>query len=213
VNEPVSERTSVYQPALDRLRNRLADHTFDELIRRSGARRLDDARIGLRCVGRDYVVGYPDGIVLDAGGAPAEVGTAILLLLYLLESTGRNLEGEWVSFEQLPGGAGYMGSFRGRVIGPVLRTFGSDPSALARAAEALDGEPLALGDVAVRLPALPRVPMAYILWGGDAEFAASASVVFDASVEGYLDAEAVTVLAELATRRLVDPASPVQPKE
>jgi hypothetical protein len=213
MSEPMSERASVYQPALDRLANRLADHSFDELIRRSGARRLDNARIGLRCVGRDYVVGYPDGIVLDSSGAPAEIGTAILLLLYLLESTGRGLEGEWVSFEQLPGGAGYMGSFRGRVIGPVLRAFGSDPETLVAASEALDGERLALGDAAVRLPALPRVPMAYILWGGDAEFAASASVVFDASVEGYLDAEAVTVLAELATRRLVDSSNPVRTKE
>lgn len=209
----MSEPVSVYQPALDRLRARLADHTFDELVRRSGASRLDDARIGLRCVGRDYVIRYPDGVVLDADGAPAEVGTAILLLLYLLEATGRDLEGEWVSFEQLPGGAGYMGSFRGRVMGPVLRAFGPSPDALVAAGEAIGGERLALGDAAVRLPALPRVPIAYILWAGDADFAPSASVVFDASVEGYLDAEAVTVLAELATRRLVDPANPVHRKE
>ena len=152
-------------------------------------------------------------IVLDADGATAEIGTAILLLLYLLESTGRDLEGEWVSFEQLPGGAGYMGSFRGRVMGPVLRTFGSNPDALLAAGAALGGERLALGDAAVRLPALPRVPIAYILWAGDADFAPSASVVFDASVEGYLDAEAVTVLAELATRRLIDPTVPDPYKE
>ncbi len=211
--DPSSERTSVYQPALDRLRARLVDHSFDELIRRSGASPLLDRRIGLRCVGREYVVGYPDGIVLEADGQPAEIGIAILLLLYLLESTGRTLEGEWVSFEQLPGGAGYMGSFRGRVMGPVLRTFGPNPEALLAAGEALDGEPLSLGDAAVRLPALPRVPIAYILWAGDADFAPSASVVFDASVEGYLDAEAVTALAELATRRLVDPTVPDQRKE
>ena len=212
-DERTSDRASVYQPALDRLRGRLADHSFEELIRRSGANRLDGARIGLRCVGRDYVIGYPDGIVLDADGATAEIGTAILLLLYLLESTGRDLEGEWVSFEQLPGGAGYMGSFRGRVMGPVLRTFGSNPDALLAAGAAIGGERLALGDAAVRLPALPRVPIAYILWAGDADFAPSASVVFDASVEGYLDAEAVTVLAELATRRLVDPTVPDPHKE
>ena len=209
----MSEPVSVYQPALDRLRGRLADHSFDELIRRSGARRLDDARIGVRCVGQDYVVGYPDGIVLDADDRPAEVGTAILLLLYLLESTGREHEGEWVSFEQLPGGAGYISSFRGRVVGPVLRAFGQHPEALIGPAAALDGEPMALGDVAVRLPALPRVPIAYILWAGDADFAPSVSVVFDASVEGYLDAEALTVLAELATRRLVDPTNPAHRKE
>ncbi len=204
---------SVYQPTYDGLRKRLAGLDLDDLVRNSGGRRLDDAHIGLRCVGRDYVVGHPDGTVLYADGTTPEVGTAILLLLYLLESTGRSLEDRWVSFEQLPGGAGYMGSFRGRVIGPVLSTFGARPEALAEAAVALGGEPLALGDVAVRLPALPRVPIAYVVWGGDAEFAPSATVVFDASVEGYLDAEVVTVLAELATRRLVEAASPVPSKE
>ena len=38
------------------------------------------------------------------------------------------------------------------------------------------------------------------------EFAPSASVVFDASIENYLDAEAATVLAELATKRMIEAA-------
>lgn len=205
--------TSVYQPTYEGLQRKLAGHDLDELVERSGTRRLDDGRIGIRCVGRDYVVSHPDGVVLDADGTPAEVSVAIMLLLYLLESTGREMADRWVSFEQLPGGAGYMGAFRGRVAGPALRTFGPNPEALAEAAATLDGEPLEMGDVAVRLPALPRVPIAFVLWRGDDEFAPSASVVFDASVEGYLDAEVVTVLAELATRRLVENASPVRNKE
>ena len=205
--------TSVYQPTYEGLQKKLAGHDLDELVERSGTRRLDAGRIGVRCVGRDYVISHPGGVVLDADGAPAEVSVAILLLLYLLESTGRDMADRWVSFEQLPGGAGYSSSFRGRVMGPVLRTFGPNPEALAQAAATLDGELLEMGDVAVRLPALPRVPIAYVLWRGDDEFAPSASVVFDASVEGYLDAEVVAVLAELATRRLIDNASPVRNKE
>ena len=86
---------------------------------------------------------------------------------------------------------------------PLLRAFGSNPKALLAAAVGLDGDRLDLGDASVRLPALPRVPLAYVVWGSDEEFPPSANVVFDGSVEGYLDAEAVTVLAELATRRLV----------
>jgi hypothetical protein len=77
---------------------------------------------------------------------------------------------------------------------------------LAAAAE-LDGAPLAMGDAGVAVPALPRVPIAFVLWGGDDEFAPSASIVFDASIEGYLDAEAATVLAELAAHRMIEAAS------
>lgn len=199
---------STYKVAYDALRARLAGHDLAGIAERSGSRALGPDRIGLRCLGREYVVLHPDGLVLADDGEPAPEQEAILLLLYLTESTGRDLDGGWVAFEQLSGGAGYSASFRGRVVAPLLRAFGSRPEELVRAAAALDGEPLELGDASVRLPALPRVPLAYVVWGGDDEFPPSANVVFDASVEGYLDAEAVTVLAELATRRLAGAASP-----
>jgi len=199
---------STYQVAYDALRSRLAGHDLAGVVERSGARRLGPDRIGLRCLGREYVVSHPDGLVLEADGQPAPVTEAILLLLYLTESTGRALEGRWVGFEQLSGGPGYLASFRGRVVAPLLRAFGPRPDALLPAAAALDGKPLDLGDAAVRLPALPCLPLAYVIWGGDEEFPPSATVVFDASVEGYLDAEAVTVLAELASRRLAEAVNP-----
>ncbi len=199
---------SVYLPTYEGLRARLREHDLPRLVARSGAVPLGENQIGLRCAGRDYVVTYPDGMVLDAAGGPADVSVAILLLLYLLEATGIPAAERWISFEQLPGGTGYLASFRGRVVQPILKTFGPQPQRLLDAARALGGEPLALGDFAVRIPALPRVPIAYALWSGDEEFPPGASVVFDASVEGYLDAEVVTVLAELVTRRLVAAAAP-----
>ena len=199
---------STYGVAYQALRARLAGHDLAGVVERSGARALGPDRIGLRCLGREYVITYPDGFVLEADGQPAPETEAILLLLYLTESTGRAREDRWVAFEQLSGGAGYAASFRGRVVAPLLRAFGPRPEALVPAAATLDGEPLDLGDASVRLPALPCLPVACVLWGGDEEFPPSASVVFDASVEGYLDAEAVTVLAELATRRLAEAATP-----
>ncbi len=202
---------SIYLPTYEGLRARLARHPLDELVERSGATRLGDDRIGLRCAGRDYEVLYPDGTVLQADGSPADVNVCILLLLYLMEATGRAHEGRWISFEQLPGGTGYLASFRGRVVQPALRAFGPRPDRLLEAARALGGEPLSLGDVAVRVPALPCVPIAYVLWRGDDEFPPSMSVVFDASVEGYLDAEVLTALAELTSRRLAAAAD--APKE
>jgi hypothetical protein len=199
--------SSVYLPAYEDLRRRLAGHDADTVVRHSGARWLTPDRIGLRCLGTEYAISWPEGGVRLADGDEAEVSTAILLLLYLTESSGRALEDRWIAFEQLPGGPGYSASFRGRVVAPALRAFGTHPEELTRAAAGLDGEALAMGDVAVRLPALPRVPLAYVMWRGDEEFPPSLTVVFDASIEGYLDAEAVTALAELATRRLVDAGS------
>ncbi len=201
---------SVYHGTYDGLRAKIGAHALGPLVAHSGATLLAPNRIGLRCVGRNYTVAYPEGLVLDADDQPAEVNVAILLLLYLLESTGSPREGRWISFEQLPGGAGYLASFRGRVVAPILKVFGPEPSLLMEAGRDLDGEPLDQGDFSVCIPALPRVPVAYLMWKGDEEFAPSASVVFDASVQGYLDAEVLTALAELTTRRLVAAANRIR---
>jgi hypothetical protein len=192
-----------YGPARERLQGLLGLHALDHLVERSGGRALGPDRIGLRCLGRDYEVSYPDGVVTNAAGEPVDDHLAILLLLYLTEAGGRPLEGRWIGFEQISGGAGYLGSFRGRCMTPFLRVFGPRPEDLLPAAAALDGAPLAMGDAGVTLPALPRVPVAFVVWRGDDEFAPSASIVFDASIEGYLDAEAATVLAELASHDLI----------
>jgi hypothetical protein len=197
---------STYGQARERFMGELGHHTLDQLVERSGATRLGPDRLGLRCLGRDYVIGYPNGVVTTAAGDEVDDHLAILLLLYLVEATGPAVEGHWVAFEQLSGGAGYIGSFRGRCLMPFLRTFGSRPEALLPAAESLDASPLAMGDAAVSIPGLPRVPIAFVLWRGDDEFPPSASLVFDASIGGYLDAEAATVLAELATHALIDAA-------
>jgi hypothetical protein len=198
---------TTYGVALDRLMGELARHDLDGLVEKSGASRVGNDRLALRCLGRDYEVVCPDGPVLTAAGEPVDEHLAILLLLYLTEAGGQPLAGRWIAFEQISGGAGYIGSFRGRVLGPLLATFGQRPERLLDAASELDGTPLAMGDVAVSLAALPRVPIAFVLWRGDDEFAPSASIVFDASVEGYLDAEAVTVLAELAAHRMIEAAT------
>ena len=197
---------STYGVALERWATELSRRDLDELVERSGAHRAGSDRILLRFLGQDYEIGHPDGRVWTASGEPVEETLAILLLLYLTEADGRPLQGRWVAFEPLPGGPGYSSAFRRPVLGSLLRTFGQRPEVLLEAAAVLDGSSLDMGDAAVVLAALPRVPVAIVLWGGDEEFAPSASVAFDASIEGYLDTEAVTALAGFTSRRLIEAA-------
>ena len=197
---------STYGVALERWATELSRRDLDGLVEKSGSRRSGVDRILLRFLGEDYEIGHPDGQVRTAAGKPVEETLAILLLLYLTEADGRPLQDRWVGFEQLLGGAGYSSTFRGRVLGPLVQTFGQRPEALLEATEGLDGSSLDMGDAAVVLAALPRGPVAIVLWGADEEFAPSASVAFDASIEGYLDTEAVTALAHFASRRLIEAA-------
>ncbi|MFA4965898.1 MAG: DUF3786 domain-containing protein, partial [Thermoleophilia bacterium] len=59
----------------------------------------------------------------------------------------------------------------------------------AQAAAALGGEALGLADASFRFQALPRVPVAVLLWAGDEEFPARAQLLFDAAAGHYLPAE------------------------
>ena len=197
---------STYGVALEQRMTELSHRDLDELVERSGASRAGPGRIVLRFLGQDYEISHPQGHVTTADGEPVDEILAILLLLYLTEADGRPLEDRWIAFEQIPGGAGYSSALRGPVLGPLLRTFGQRPEAFREAAAGLEGSSLDMGDAAFALAALPRVPIAFVLWCGDEEFAPSASVAFDASIEGYLDTEAVTVLASLASRCLIEAA-------
>jgi len=111
--------------------------------------------------------------------------------------------GKLVSFRQIPGGRAYDPVFEGRVVAPVARHLGDKVDRFAKAAEHLGGRPVAQGDKAYVVNALPLVPLTYVLWKGDEEFPPRAQVLLDASAESYLDAEAITHLASITTSRLV----------
>jgi hypothetical protein len=117
------------------------------------------------------------------------------------------LTGKLVSFRQVPGGRAYDPVFEGRVVQPIARHFGDKADRFAKAAEHLGGRPVTQGDKAYVLIPLPMVPLTYVLWKGDAEFAARAQLLLDASAEAYLDAEAITHLASITTSRLLTVAS------
>ena len=88
----------------------------------------------------------------------------------------------------------------------MLSTFGQDLPLYAKAAAALGGEPLSLGDAAARFMAFPRVPVTHVLWGGDEEFPPEATILFDETIPGYLPTEDIAALAGASVYRLMGAA-------
>lgn len=80
---------------------------------------------------------------------------------------------------------------------------GNDLDAFARAARALGGAPLALGDAAYAFAVLPQVSVAVVVWQGDDEFPASYRVLFDAAASHQLPTDACAIVGSTLTRRLV----------
>ena len=72
------------------------------------------------------------------------------------------------------------------------------------AAKLLNGFEVKYKDASMEIPALPKIPLTYIIWGGDDEIQASANILFDSSASQYLPTEDLAVLGELTTLRLRD---------
>lgn len=162
---------------------------------KAGVKTDSEGRLVVPLYGREYLLPVRCG----EGVAPV---VEILLLHYLTRASGALPTGERVSFKELPGGFLYYEAFTHRVLRPLVAVFGEKPQLLLKAGEKLGGRPLSFGDAAVELPALPRVPVTFIVWAGDEEFPPNGSVLFDATVPGYLSTEDCVVLAQMGVSAL-----------
>lgn len=126
----------------------------------------------------------------------------LLVLVYLLNAGPQRLSRELVSVQELKTAHFFQGPHELNV-GGVLERFGRDLKAFRRAAESLGGEGQSLADAAFRIPALPKVPLYYLLWEGDEEFEPRLSVLFDRSIESHLSADAIWGLVALVSEALV----------
>lgn len=126
-----------------------------------------------------------------------------LIVQYLCEATGPPPRGSWISFLQLPDGSHHYQPFQTDATDPLARVFGSRPRDFERAAKALGGRPLSLGDSSFLIPALPKLPLAVAIWEEDEEFPARSNILFDSVSPLHLTTAALWVLGvELAHKMI-----------
>ena len=177
-----------------------------ERCARSGAAwNAAEQAIEVDLLARRYRIQLPDYTVVAVDGGEVPQTEKILILHYLQTASGAPVTGEWIGFAQVPGGELYLGPFRARSVDRLVRAFAGREADLLSVGAALGAVPSDLGDVAATLTALPRVPLALVLYRGDDEFPPSGNLLFDASVTRYLPLEDMVVLAGMAVGRLVRP--------
>ena len=126
----------------------------------------------------------------------------LLILVYLLKAGPDSLQNQLISVQELKTAHFFQGPHELK-LGPLLTRYGQDPGGFKKAAESLGGEALDLADISYRIPALPKVPLYYLLWEGDEEFEPRISVLFDRSVEKHLSADAIWGVVNLVSEALV----------
>lgn len=145
---------------------------------------------------RTFLISHPEGHIEPADGKGPYPGWLHLVILhYLLGADGRAVADEWITYRQLPGATFFETRFVNMASAPLTRRFGGDIEGFRRAGLALGGEPISrTGDAGFRFLALPRIPMACVLYLGDEEVQPSVSVFFDASASAYLPTEDLSLV-------------------
>ena len=144
--------------------------------------------------------------VLEESGEEMRAYQAILVLHYLLGAKPFGPSGNWLTFRELDSGKFYYSAFERRSIARIIEAFGSRAQSLLNAAVALGGREIDMGDVGVRCDVFPKVPVAVVLWEGDAELSPSANILFDGSAGSILTTEDLVVVAGFLAGKLVKQA-------
>lgn len=150
-----------------------------------------EGKFYLKFFNRLFLIEYPGGIILEPGnGPPSSRALKLVLLHYLINASGLPEAAEWITYRYLPGANFFESRFESMGILPLQRRFGRDLEGFRYACEELGGIAMSrTGDAAYRFLALPRIPMACILYLGDEEMDASINLLFDASAPNYLPTE------------------------
>lgn len=159
---------------------------------------------------RQYVVDFPKRQIFSVQScsmqAPAEFLEQLCLLAYLINSKELPLANRLLKAESLPGGAFF---FRGPHILPTQKlqeVFGTKPNLLYEAGIPFAAEKCDFGDASIELLVLPRLPLTFIIWAGDDEFDARASILFDQTASEQLPLDALLTAVNLAVNAVISAA-------
>ena len=194
---------------IEQLRQDVQAKAPQALAERCGGR-LDAEALLLTYWGREVRLAWP---ALTAcylpGGGECSVFDLAMLLYYLHTADGAAQSGRWIGYRELPDGAFYANAFQGYSGNRLARALGDRPSEYTAAALALGGTSLPeLPGLAYTFQPLPRLRLATILYPGDEEFPARASVLFDAACSHYLPTDGLALLGSGLVGRLIKLAAP-----
>jgi hypothetical protein len=126
----------------------------------------------------------------------------VILLTYLLNAKEIPLADRLVAVGSLKGGKCFFQGPHSFPLDPLIAQYGTDIEGFLDRGLSLGATKEDYGDVSVRFPALPRIPVVMVLWGADEEFPPRLSVVFDASIDQQLPLDAIYGLVTEICRRM-----------
>lgn len=193
---------------LDEIRGSLMQKRPDILANRTGstytAKSETTGEFKLEFWTRQVVISYP-----EFSGTYPETGENInsfdmtMLAYYFNICDGTPMTGEWIAFNQIPGGVFYAQAFQSYTGNELAKVFKNDSEAFIDANLRLQGRREFFGNISFSYQVLPRVPIMVVCWLGDEELPSSYRILFDKNAHHHLVTDAYAILGSTLTRHLI----------
>jgi len=155
----------------------------------------------------EYIIDLPDRKIYsyheDSDQKPASFIEELCILAYLINSKEIPLANKLVKGETLPGGQFFFRGVHKLPTEKLEEAFGERPQALLDASEQFNAEICEFGDASISLFILPRLPLTIVIWRGDEEFEARASILFDQTAGSHMPLDALLASVNLAVDALI----------
>jgi len=158
----------------------------------------------------EYVLDWnTETIYRKSDGQVPEIMASIIILNYLAYARPpQETVKKWVSLKEIPnGGALFYPAFHKNSIIGLVKAFGDQPKQLLTCAAALGGQPAAFGDASVIFRAFPEIPLCVIVWEGDEDVRANATMLFEPSIGHLLHIESAIGLGMYLAGKLKQQAT------
>lgn len=219
---PEGRNTANYEEAFDLESNyRIAyDKGWDDLKQKTPADVAGSMAVAYLSDKQQFIVPFlNEDFIVDcqkqtihkqADGMVPGIGASILILHYLtFFQNKKEPANKWVSLKEIPnGGLLFYPAFHKASITSLIKAFGHQPLLLLECASRLGGQPSRFGDASAAFNVFPKIPLCVVVWEGDEEISANATVLFDPSIEHFLHIESVIGLGGHLVNELIKLASP-----
>lgn len=181
------------------LQEQIVGLDFSTATARLGARLVQD-RLAINCLGKDFCIA-PGGAMLSECHANAWI--LIPLYNYVLHAQGKEVQGKWTPFGELPDSVNWSKFFAHRCEEPLQQLADAHPDLVFEilhvfGAKSLPG--ITSADQALVIYPLPKLPLLINYWQPEDGFPSQLNILFDQSATANLNPECIYLL----TRGLVE---------
>lgn len=199
---------SNYKVAYDYEWKRLQQRDFNKVSKIRNVKYNEEKNeFTIKVFNRDYILNCNDETIRrsdDSYVPSAETGVMIVNYLSFTE-TDIDRSNKWVSLKEIPnGGMMFYPAFYKSSIVNLIKTFGEDSKSFKQCAQKLGGKEIKMGDIAFEFEVFPKVFSRVVIWEGDDEIEASATVLFDSSVQFIMHVESIIGLGGYIVNKIIN---------